>query len=82
MFTISARAIVDAPAEVVWKVIIDFAAYKQWSTMLLPQQNTAPVLGETIKLRLALPDGPNYTFEPVIITLDDNHHFAWRQKPG
>lgn len=81
-FTISARTVIDAPASVVWSVLMDFAVYEQWSTMLLPQQSSPPQVGQTIQLRLSLPDGPAYTFEPEVIVLDENRHFAWRQKTG
>ena len=82
MFTISARTVIHAPVDVVWQVMMDFSAYEQWSTMLLPEQDTPPQLGTTIKLRLALSGGPAYSFEPVVIALDENYHFAWRQKTG
>ena len=82
MFTISARTVIHAPVDVVWQVMMDFSAYEQWSTMLLPEQDTPPQLGTTIKLRLALSDGAAYSFEPVVIALDENYHFAWRQKTG
>jgi hypothetical protein len=82
MFMISARTVIHTPADVVWQVLMDFSAYKQWSTMLMPEQDTPPQLGTTIKLRLALSDGPAYSFEPMVIALDENRHFAWRQKTG
>lgn len=80
MFTISAQTVIRAPVEVVWGVLMNFAAYELWSTMLVPEQETPPQLGATIQLRLALPDGPAYSFEPVVIVLEENRHFAWRQK--
>lgn len=82
MFTISARTLIEAPVSVVWTVLTDFAAYKQWSTMLLPKQPSSPQEGEKITLSLSLPGGPAYTFEPKVITLEENRHFAWRQKTG
>jgi hypothetical protein len=80
MFTISARTVIHAPVTIVWQVLTHFSAYHQWSTMLIPEQNTPPQLGATIKLRLSLSDSFAYSFEPLVIALDENRHFAWRQK--
>ncbi len=82
MFTIEATTIVDAPPEIVWSVLITFSDYDQWSTMLIPEQSEPPRLGETIKLRLSMPGGLAYSFEPDVIMLDTSRHFAWVQKTG
>lgn len=80
MFTIAARSVIHAPVAKVWQVLTDFSAYKEWSTMLLPEQDAAPKLGATIKLRLSMSNSFSYSFEPMVIALDENRHFAWRQK--
>gem|GEM_PF-4827665 len=59
------------------QVLMNFTAYTEWSTMLLPQQENPPQLGDFITLRLKLPGGLDYTFSPVVITLENENHFAW-----
>lgn len=81
MFTIQARTVIDVPVTTVWQVLMDFAAYSEWSTMLIPLQDAPPQLNQTMKLQLSLPE-ITYSFEPVVIVLEKNHHFAWRQKTG
>lgn len=61
---------------------MNFTAYTEWSTMLLPQQENPPQLGDFITLRVKLPGGLDYTFSPVVITLENENHFAWWQKTG
>lgn len=80
MFLVEARTRIAAPPAVVWGVLMDMGQYKEWSTLLHAEQTTPPQLGATIRLRLSMPNGPTYSFAPDVITLETNHHFAWRQK--
>ena len=82
MFTISAKTVIDAPPDTVWRVLTAFDEYDTWSSMLLPQQTAPPELNELINLRLAMPGGFAYNFSPKVTVLDANQHFAWRQKTG
>jgi hypothetical protein len=82
VFTIEARTQIAATPSVVWGVLMDMESYSKWSTLLQTEQTTHPQLGQTLRLRLSMPDGPTYSFAPKVITLEINQHFAWRQKTG
>jgi len=82
MFIIEARTLIEAPDSVVWDVLMDMGRYQEWSTLLSTEETTRPRLNATIRLRLSMPDGPSYSFEPEVIALEEKRHFAWRQKTG
>jgi hypothetical protein len=80
MFIVEARTQIATPPALLWGVLMDVGRYTEWSTLLHAEQTTPPQLGATIRLRLAIPGGPTYSFAPEVITLEANQHFAWRQK--
>jgi hypothetical protein len=82
MFVVEARTTIHAPIATVWAVLMDLEAYSEWSTMLIVEQPTPLRLHGTVRLRLSLPNGPAYSFVPEIVRLEENKHFAWRQKTG
>jgi hypothetical protein len=82
MFIIEARTLIEAPISVVWNVLMDMGNYQEWSTLLSTDETTLPRLNATIRLRLSMLDGPSYAFEPEVIVLEENRHFAWQQKTG
>lgn len=81
MFVVQAETEIDAPAAVVWAVITDMGAYKDWSTML-HYRGGALAEGGTVQLRLALPNGPSYNFAPRVIALEPERRFTWRAISG
>ncbi|MBW4438859.1 MAG: SRPBCC domain-containing protein [Pleurocapsa minor GSE-CHR-MK-17-07R] len=82
MFLVEARTQISAPPAVVWGVLMDMGRYKEWSTLLHAEQTTPPQPGQTIRLRLSMPNGPTYSFQPLVITLERDRHFAWSQQTG
>jgi len=82
MFKVEAHTIIDAPVDIVWETLVNYAQYEKWSTMLFPLDITPPQLGATIHLQLSIPDSITYDFKPEIIKLDKDKHYAWIQKTG
>lgn len=81
MFVVQAETEINAPAAVVWAVLTDMEAYDAWSTML-HYRGGALTEGGTVQLRLALPDGPSYSFAPRVIVLEPERRFSWRATTG
>jgi hypothetical protein len=81
MFVVQAETEINAPAAVVWAVLIDMEAYDAWSTML-HYRGGALAEGSTIQLRLSLPNGPSYSFAPRVIALEPERRFTWRAVTG
>jgi uncharacterized protein YndB with AHSA1/START domain len=52
---------IDAPAEFVWSVLLDYPGYPQWNPYTLAVDTTLAV-GSTIDLTLPMPDGSEGTF--------------------
>lgn len=76
MFEIRAETDIQAPLKLVWQVVTNLAAYKDWSTMLHYRGGNLE-LGNRLALRLTLPKGPSYDFSPEVVILEEERHFAW-----
>jgi len=77
MFVIQDSVLIKATSEEIWQVLLDFENYHQWNS-LLQYIDGQPKLGEKLKLRLTIPDGVSYTFQPIVTQYDENKCFAWK----
>lgn len=78
MREISTTIDIDAPAETVWAVLTDFAAYPEWNPRTV-------VTGEAREgAKLVVAPGPDAagmpTFEPRVLRADPGRELAWRGK--
>lgn len=69
---------IDAPARVVWAVLVDFADYPQWNPYTLAV-TTDFVVGAPIDLTLPARDGSDCTFvnREHIRVIDPPHHLRY-----
>lgn len=77
---------IDAPAELVWGILIDFANYERWNSFT-PRVGAALPPGEPIgtPLRLYVPsmtgaDAPEF-FTHYLRAFDRPRHLAWEHPP-
>ncbi len=68
---------VQAPAEAIWAVISDIAAWKDWNP-LYPRAEGSLRIGATLDLDLALPGQPTRAINPVILDWVPNDQIHWR----
>lgn len=80
-FEVRATTEIDAPIEVVWRVLTDLPRYAEWST-LLKYEGGELAVGAHLRLRLELPGGGGYAFAPEVLVLDAPTHFAWVGRTG
>lgn len=73
------RTGVRAPAEVVWEVISDFAAWTAWNPVH-PRIEGEMRIGTPLKLDLALDDGPAKAVEAVVQDWVPYEQLHWRTK--
>jgi uncharacterized membrane protein len=63
MRKLSATIEIEASAESVWAVLIDFSGYPEWNPFIRSIEGTAEV-GARLKARVAPPKGMGMTFSP------------------
>lgn len=67
---------ISAPAERVWELLTDFAAYPQWNPFIR-YISGRPVPGERLEVRLEPPGGRGMTFKPKVLDAEANRAFRW-----
>jgi hypothetical protein len=66
-----ATAQIDAPIEVVWRVMTDLAAYPEWNPFVVSiDAKEAPRLGSRMKLHVRWSDGGTATSDEEVTQLD------------
>ena len=78
----SEEIVINAPAEVVWGVILDFANYGLWNTFC-PGMKGEAVVGSPLEMQVDLGNGPQLQVE-YITKMEPFHTIVWsmENKPG
>ena len=72
MKTIETDILMDAPIEVVWRVLLDFDAYPNWNPFLTVKGKAA--LGEKLDLEIDM-KGKMKQFKPKVVAVEEERHF-------
>jgi hypothetical protein len=75
--TIRSAIEIDAPLEVVWQVLTDFAAYPAWNP-IVRQVRGRPRSGGRITIRSQPPGGRSVIHRPRVLTWAPPHELRWR----
>ena len=67
---------VQAPAERVWQVLIDFASYPEWNSFIR-RIGGQPKQGTRLKVYIEPPGAKGRTFRPKVLKADPNHELRW-----
>lgn len=78
-FVIERTLEVEAPAEVVWKVLTDLQGYRQWNPFV-PECTSTLRPGDTIEMRVKLGKRTSRQVE-VMTAFDEGSGFSYRMKP-
>ena len=68
-----ARATIDAPAELVWSVMVDLARYPEWNPFILRVKRRGgprPAVGDDILLRVRFGNGREYDSPERIVAME------------
>lgn len=78
----SAEVTINAPAELVWSVLLDFASYSKWNTFC-PQITGEARLGAALTMQVDLGNGLQQQVESIT-RLEPFHTIVWsmENKPG
>ena len=72
---------IDASAEQVWAVLVDFENYADWNPSL-PSISGELREGSTVSLTLALPGRPNLNVKAQLREVTPNRRLTWRGRMG
>jgi hypothetical protein len=77
------RASIDiaAPAQAVWAVLTDLAAYPQWNPFIVRADGTMAV-GETLSLVMQPVGARRTTVRPRVLEVEPGRRLRWRGKLG
>jgi hypothetical protein len=67
---------IHAPAERVWRVLTDFAAYPQWNPFIRRVEGEIKV-GARLQVFVQPSGGKGMTFRPTVLTANPNREFRW-----
>ncbi len=70
---------VQAPAEIVWEVISDFAAWKDWNP-IHPRMEGELRIGTPMVVEVVIGDAPPVTIQPIVQDWVPYEQLHWRTK--
>jgi hypothetical protein len=76
-FRIEHRIGIQAPAEVIWRLISDLDRWSEWNP-LYTQASGRIALGQTLNLTLALPGEEPRTITPKVTDWEPDAQIVWR----
>ena len=71
----SEEIVINAPAEIVWDVLMDFANYELWNSFC-PKMKGEPVVGSALEMQVDLGNGLQEQVGSLGHTSDDRHRCA------
>jgi hypothetical protein len=75
--TIETSVTIDAPPAVVWSVITDFAAYREWNPFITAMEGEA-VVGARLRGTFQLAGRRSHTLRPVVTIVEPLVRLTWR----
>jgi hypothetical protein len=67
---------IEAPAERVWQVLTDFAAYPEWNPFIR-RVNGRPEVEEQLVVRMRPSGTRGLTFRPTVMKVEPNRQLRW-----
>jgi len=68
---------IEAPPEVVWRVLTDFAAYGDWNPFIRGIEGEARPGGK-LTVRIEPPDAKAMRFTPRVLAVEPNRELRWK----
>jgi len=68
---------INAPAPVVWKMLVDFAAFSRWNPFITSAEGPLAV-GGRLTLRMQPVGGAAITLRPSVVEVIEGHRLRWR----
>ena len=81
MRELSVTTNIDSPPEVVWQVLTDTSAYREWNPFI-PELSGEFREGRRLKVRIVPPGGRGMTFRPTVTAVEEGRTLAWLGRLG
>ena len=81
MTRVETQVEIDAPAERIWAILIDFPAYGEWNPFIT-EVIGRPQLGARLTIRFETPGHRPVTRRPVVTEVEPDHELAWASRLG
>lgn len=76
MKTIRTEIEINAPAERVWRILTDFAAFPTWNPFIKQIEGKAAV-GERLNVSIQPPGSKGMSFAPIVLEATPNKELRW-----
>src|SRR5216684_8210040 len=76
MKEVSAEIEIEAPAEMVWQVLTDFAKFPEWNPFIR-QMSGEVRTGAQLEVRLEPSGGRAMSFKPKMLNVEPNREIRW-----
>lgn len=73
--TITTEIVINAPKEIVWKVLTDFAAYQQWNPFITSIVGDLQIGSRLVNTMIN--GGKKFVFKPIILNVTTYRYFDW-----
>ena len=72
---------IDAPAPLVWEMLVDFDAFPSWNPFITSAEGTVQV-GGRLTLRMQPVRGSTVTLRPTVVEVVDGQRLGWHGRLG
>jgi hypothetical protein len=72
---------IEAPAEMVWELLIDFTAYPTWNPFITRAEGPVEV-GGRLTFRMQPVGGSAVTLRPTVVEVVEGHRLRWHGRLG
>jgi hypothetical protein len=79
MHRIETEIEINAPAERVWSLLMDFPSYPSWNPFICSIEGK-PVVGQSLNVLIQPPGSGAMRFRPTVLKVEPNREFRWKGK--
>jgi hypothetical protein len=79
MHRIETQIEINAPAERVWSLLMDFPSYPRWNPFIRSIDGN-PMVGQSLNVLIQPPGSKAMRFRPTVLKVEPNREFRWKGK--
>ena len=79
MHRIETQIDINAPAERVWSILMDFQSYARWNPFIRSIEGT-PKVGERLNIHIQPAGSNGMHFHPRVLIVEEKHELRWKGK--
>lgn len=79
MHSLETQISINASAERVWSVLVDFASHQRWNPFIRSIEGR-PEVGQALRVFIQPPGGKGMQFRPTVLAVETNRELRWKGK--